>query len=169
MGSARSVREPAAPGRRTPLIPREQGAWAMLLQPFIAALLVYHKLTWQVVPALAVVVLVFLVRDPLTVLARQPWPARPGRDWFTRVRKLSETEADRNTHLWSKVADDPQYRALARRIWAEGFQPSDDDPPPAEALKIEREQIERMAKAVAKLQVIPTVAARRASASTSTC
>jgi hypothetical protein len=87
-----------------------------------------------------------------TVLARQPWHARPGRDWPTRVRKLSETEADRNTHLWRKVVDDPSYLELVRRIWAEGFQPSDDDPPPAEARRIEKEQIERMARAVAKLR-----------------
>ena len=86
------------------------------------------------------------------VLARQPWPERPGRVWETDVRKLAETEADRNTHLWSKVADDPQYRELARRIWRQGFQPSEDDPTPEEALRIEHEQIERMAKAVAKLR-----------------
>ena len=65
-----------------------------------------------------------------TVLARQPWPERPGRLWHTEVRKLSETEADRNTHLWSKVSDDPQYRELARRIWRQDFQPSEDDPTP---------------------------------------
>jgi hypothetical protein len=87
-----------------------------------------------------------------TVLARQPWPKRPGRDWFTDVRKLSETEADRNTHLWSKVATDAQYRQMARNIWREGFQPSPDDPTPQEALKTENEQIGRMATAVAKLQ-----------------
>jgi len=87
-----------------------------------------------------------------TVLARQPWPTRPGRDWPTPVRKLSETEADRNTHLWRKVADDPGYLELVRRIWAEGFEPSDDDPPPAEARRIEKEQIERMARAVATLR-----------------
>jgi len=87
-----------------------------------------------------------------TVLARQPWPKRPGREWFTRVRKLAETETDRNTHLWSKVADDPRYLALVRRIWAEGFEPADDDPTPAEARRIEQEQIERMARAVAKLR-----------------
>jgi hypothetical protein len=86
------------------------------------------------------------------VLARQPWPARPGKVWHTDVRKLSQTEADRNTHLWSKVADDPQYRELARSIWREGFQPSEDDPPPAEARRIEQEQIDRMARAVAKLR-----------------
>jgi hypothetical protein len=87
-----------------------------------------------------------------TVLARQPWPERPGRPWHLSVRKLSMTEADRNTHLWSKVSEDPQYRELARRIWRQDFQPSDDDPPPEEARRIEKEQIDRMAAAVAKLR-----------------
>jgi hypothetical protein len=87
-----------------------------------------------------------------TVLARQAWPLRPGRRWFTEVRKLSETESDRNTHLWSKVGDDPEYRALARNIWREGFVPSDDDPTPEEVAKAEHEQIERAAKAVASLR-----------------
>ena len=87
-----------------------------------------------------------------TVLARQPWPQRPGRVWHTDVRKLAETEADRNTHLWGKVADDSQYRELARRIWQQDFQPSEDDPTPEEALRTEHEQIDRMAKAVAKLR-----------------
>src|SRR4051812_45152674 len=57
-------------------IPREHGAWAMLLQPFAVALLVYHRLTWAVAPALAAVVLVFLLRDPVTVLARDRWLRR---------------------------------------------------------------------------------------------
>ena len=87
-----------------------------------------------------------------TVLARQPWPVRPGKLWFTEVRKLADTEADRNTHLWSKVGDDPVYREMARNIWREGFVPSDDDPTPEEAAKAEHEQIERAAKAVAKLR-----------------
>jgi len=87
-----------------------------------------------------------------TVLARQAWPARPGLHSFIRVRKLVETEADRNTHLWSKVDTDPEYRALARRIWLQDFVPSEDDPSPAEALKVEKEQIERMAQAVAQLR-----------------
>jgi hypothetical protein len=87
-----------------------------------------------------------------TVLARQPWPARPGKRWFTEVRKLSESESDRNTHLWSKVGDDLEYRELARKIWREGFEPSEDDPTPEEAAKAEHEQIERAAKAVAKLR-----------------
>ena len=87
-----------------------------------------------------------------TVLARQPWPVRPGKRWFTDVRKLAESESDRNTHLWSKVGDDPVYREMARNIWREGFLPSDDDPTPEEAAKAEREQIERAAKAVAQLR-----------------
>jgi hypothetical protein len=87
-----------------------------------------------------------------TVLARQPWPARPGKRWFTEVRKLAESESDRNTHLWSKVGDDLEYREMARNIWREGFVPSDDDPTPAEAAKGVHEQIERAAKAVAKLR-----------------
>ncbi len=86
------------------------------------------------------------------VLARQPWPQRPGNRWFLRVRKLSETEADRNTHLWSKVGDDPQYRDLARRIWRQDFEPSPDDPTPEEMLKTEKEQIERAVEALARLR-----------------
>ncbi len=87
-----------------------------------------------------------------TVLARQPWPARPGKVWHMDVRKLAETEADRNTHLWSKVSTDPVYRELTRSIWRQGFQPSEDDPPAEEARRIESQQIDRMAKAVTKLR-----------------
>jgi hypothetical protein len=86
-----------------------------------------------------------------TVLARQPWPPRPGKPWPSQVRRLSDHEADRNTHLWSKVADDPQYRELARNIWRQRFQPA-ADPPPAELRKTIQEQIDRTAKAVAKLR-----------------
>jgi hypothetical protein len=86
------------------------------------------------------------------VLDRQPWPKRPGKEWFIGVRKLADSEADRNTHLWSKVGDDPAYRDLARRIWAQDFTPSEDDPTPQEALKTETEQIDRAAKVVAKLR-----------------
>ena len=86
-----------------------------------------------------------------TVLARQPWPPRPGKPWPAAVRKLADHEADRNTYLWSKVADDAQYRELARSIWRQRFQPA-ADPPPAELRKTIQEQIDRMAKAVAKLR-----------------
>lgn len=54
-------------------LPREHGAWGMLLQPFFGALLALRGVAWPVWPALACVLLVFLVREPLIVLARQRW------------------------------------------------------------------------------------------------
>ena len=86
-----------------------------------------------------------------TVLARQAWPSRPGRPWFTAVRKLANHDADRNSYVWSKVADDPQYRELARHIWSQRFQPA-ADPPAAQLRRTIAEQIERTAKAVATLR-----------------
>ena len=65
----------------------------MLLQPFLAALLVYHRLTWQVAPALAAAVLVFLVRDPLTVLARQKWVWRGERPETAAARRYLAVES----------------------------------------------------------------------------
>ena len=86
-----------------------------------------------------------------TVLARQAWPARPGKPWLVQVRKLSQSEADRNTHLWSKVENDPQYLALVRSIWHQRFAPA-MDPPPEELRQTIQEQIDRLARAVAKLR-----------------
>jgi hypothetical protein len=76
---------------------------------------------------------------------------RPGNHWFTDVRKLGYHEADRSSYLWSKLETDPQYRELARSIWREAFDPA-EDPPPAELAKTIKEQIDRTAKAVAKLR-----------------
>lgn len=87
-----------------------------------------------------------------TVLERQPWPERPGRHVFLEPRKLGYHEVDRNTYVWDKVADDPQYRELWQRTWREGFVPQPDDPTPEEALKSEKEQIARAARVVAKLK-----------------
>jgi hypothetical protein len=86
-----------------------------------------------------------------TVLARQPWPKRPGKLSITEVRKLSVHEPDRNGYLWSKVTTDPQYRELARNIWREGFDP-ELYPPPEKLKKVISEQIALTAKAVAKLR-----------------
>jgi hypothetical protein len=74
------------------LIPREHGAWAMLLQPFLGALIVFHRLAWPVFPALAAVVLVFLLRDPLTVLARQKWVWRDRRPESARAARYLAVE-----------------------------------------------------------------------------
>ena len=85
-----------------------------------------------------------------TVLARQPWPVRVHQR--LPVRKLAMTESDRNTYLWSKLETDPEYRTIVRKIWLNHMQRWDDEPPPAAALKNEKEQIERTAQAVAKLR-----------------
>lgn len=61
------------PSQAIRVVPREHGAWAMLLQPFLGALVVLQQLSWAVIPSLAAVVLVFLMRDPLVILARQRW------------------------------------------------------------------------------------------------
>jgi hypothetical protein len=86
-----------------------------------------------------------------TLLDRQPWPERPGKHWLTEVRKLSNSEPDRNTALWSKLETDPAYRQLARSIWHQRFVPA-ADPPPEKLRKTIAEQIERMARAVAMLR-----------------
>jgi len=88
-----------------------------------------------------------------TVLKRQAWPLRPGRKASTDVRKLGVTEADRNNRMWSKLEYDPEYRALARRIWDEDFHAP--PPTPAEAAEHKRtldKQIARAVAAVAKLR-----------------
>jgi hypothetical protein len=88
-----------------------------------------------------------------TVIRRQTWwPDRPGKPAGLRVRKLSVTEEDRNTHMWSKVETDPDYRALARRIWRKNFVPEPDDPSPEELKKMIAKEIERAAKVVKTLQ-----------------
>jgi hypothetical protein len=45
----------------------------MFLQPFLGALIILRHVTWPVFPALAAVVIVFILREPLIVLARQRW------------------------------------------------------------------------------------------------
>ena len=90
-----------------------------------------------------------------TVVRRQDWPLRPGLRKDTRVRKLmTQDSGDRNTHIWRKVETDPQYRALARSIWAENF--TGPPPPmmdtPEKARKLMETQIERAVKAIATLR-----------------
>jgi len=65
---------PSRGGDRLVLLPREHGAWGMLLQPFLGALIVLHRANWAAIPAFAV--LVFVLREPLMVLARQRWTWR---------------------------------------------------------------------------------------------
>lgn len=95
------------------------------------------------------------------VLRRQDWPERPDMKVRKTVRKLSVSEADRNTQLWHKVEDDPEYRNLCREIWAQRFGPPD---PAVLARQKEAlpKQLERAAKAVATLKArgVPMVFVR---------
>ncbi len=89
-----------------------------------------------------------------TVVRRQDWPLRAGMKPHHNVRKLSVSDADRQTHMWDKVEDDPAYRELARSIWTEhltGPPPPNMDTP-EKLQKTIAEQIDRTAKAVAKLR-----------------
>jgi hypothetical protein len=88
-----------------------------------------------------------------TVVKRQAWPLRPGMSKNTAVRKLLVQDADRNSQMWSKLETDPDYRALARSIWAEDFDgplPGMDTPEKKQAL-IDK-QIQRAVDALAKLR-----------------
>src|SRR5258708_16119594 len=88
-----------------------------------------------------------------TVVKRQNWPARPGVPTLLAPRKLSMSEADRNTHVLDKLVTDSAYRELARRIWAQEFgHPRPGMETPEKARKVIDEQITRAAAAVAKLR-----------------
>ena len=99
-----------------------------------------------------------------TVIRRQNWPLRPGTQKSTRVRKLLVQDADRNSHMWRKVEVDPEYRALARSIWAENF--AEPPPPnmdtPEKLKKVVDTQIGRAEKAIEKLRArgVPIVFVR---------
>ncbi|MEO5829598.1 MAG: hypothetical protein ABIQ36_03425 [Rhodanobacter sp.] len=89
-----------------------------------------------------------------TVLERQPWLVRAGTHPHTSVRKLSNSDADRNTHMWSKLVDDADYRALAQRIWTQNW--SGPPPPgintPAKLQAVEQAQIDLAVAAVRTLR-----------------
>lgn len=59
--------KPSAP------LPREHGAWGLLLQPFVAAVVVARFWDWLLIPTTLLVLLGFLLREPLLILARQRW------------------------------------------------------------------------------------------------
>jgi len=86
-----------------------------------------------------------------TVVERQDWPARGGQPVRLKVRRLSVSGPDRDTHLWRKVVDDPEYQALCRSIWMQNLGAT-DGPTPAQRDKLRDEQIARAVAAVAKLR-----------------
>jgi hypothetical protein len=87
------------------------------------------------------------------LVRRQPWPARPGVRARPDVRKLSVQEADRNSHVWSKVETDTAYRAIVQDRWRQMFDaPVPKMETPAKAQALIDEQIARAAGAVAVLR-----------------
>ena len=90
-----------------------------------------------------------------TVVRRQAWPDRPGLPGRIAVRRLAVHDEDRNTQMWDKVVDDPEYRALARRIWAQDFDSPNSvkrNADPEKAQKAIDEAIARTTAALAKLR-----------------
>jgi len=89
-----------------------------------------------------------------TVLRRLSWPVRAGMKPELKVRKLMvQQDLDRNSHMWAKVVEDPEYRALARATWAQNFNgpPPSMDTPDKKAKTIES-QIAKASRAVATLR-----------------
>jgi len=89
-----------------------------------------------------------------TIVKRQDWPSRPGVPDRLAVRKLSVSEADRNTHMWSKVENDLAYRDLARHIWSQRLNGPPPPPlaTPEKARQVIAKQIDRAVAAVTRLR-----------------
>jgi len=98
---------------------------------------------------------VWAFRNPdfalFTVLARQPWPPRTGIHTRLDVRKISESDRDRNTHLWRRVETDSAYQKLVQFIWMQDPGPPPGVTPAMVAAGINRE-IARARKAVTALR-----------------
>jgi hypothetical protein len=88
-----------------------------------------------------------------TVVRRQSWPARWELRVLADVRKISVQGEDRTTHLWNKVEQDPDYRAIVRDRWARMFDgPLPKMETPEKSAALIAEQIRRTAVAVATLR-----------------
>lgn len=89
------------------LLPREHGAWGLLIQPFVFAAILARRWEWLLLAALGLVLAGFVMREPLIVLARQRWV------W--RERKPESAIAVR--HLtWEIPLAAGLWIVLARRV-----------------------------------------------------
>jgi YwiC-like protein len=75
------------------LIPREHGAWAMLLTPFLASSILARRFSSESVAAAVVLVAVFLAREPLVILSRQARVWKDLRPEAARARYWLAAEA----------------------------------------------------------------------------
>jgi hypothetical protein len=85
-----------------------------------------------------------------TVLRRQDWPPRAGARDYTDVRKLSLSGPDRDTWMWDKLVEDPEYAGLAKRIWRQLWQ--GPPPPGMDPAKVAEAAIARTAAAIERLR-----------------
>lgn len=86
-----------------------------------------------------------------TVLARQPWPDRPGAKARIEVPKIFVGRADRNNRMWRRAEEDTVFQRLVQRVWAQNFGPR-PGMTPERAQEIAQAQIDRAAAAVKTLQ-----------------
>ena len=88
------------------------------------------------------------------ILRRQPLPIRDGVELNLDVRKLSNMEKDRNSRMWDKVANNVEYRDLARSIWAQNWMPLAELPQPVQEriLESRTKQLDRAVVATKKMQ-----------------
>jgi hypothetical protein len=85
-----------------------------------------------------------------TVFERQHWPPRAGARDYMEVRKLAVTGRDRDTRLWDKLVDDPEYADLAKRIWRQFWQTP--PPPGMDPAKATEAAVARAAAAIGRLR-----------------
>jgi len=88
------------------------------------------------------------------IVRRQPfWPARSGMTpELPVVRKLANSRVTRQTDMWNKVSDNPDYREVTRGIWLAFLNAPRPAPPPPEVQ--ERHISSLLAEVTADVQAI---------------
>jgi len=76
------------PGPRTTFYPREHGATAMLLTPFVAAAVLARSFRWQEVAGLGAIAAAYAMKEPLVVLGRRrgQWLGQAFGTWPAELR-----------------------------------------------------------------------------------
>ena len=89
-----------------------------------------------------------------TVLVRQAWwPDRPGLPWQqTEVRKIENMRRDRQSDLWDRVEDDPEFNAIVTGTWQDILEHLPPPPPPEVAQAAFEALLEQVASDVARIR-----------------
>ncbi len=86
------------------LLPREHGAWGLLLQPFVFSAILARRGEWLLVAALGLALTGFVMREPLIVLARQRWVWRQRRPESGAAWRHLAWEAPLAAAMWGALA-----------------------------------------------------------------